>query len=59
MVIIVDEEGKKALHQLVDIALKAGGISNLNGTIDILKSVQEYQDTEAKEVLKNPETPKE
>lgn len=43
MKIVVDEEGKKALHQLVDIALKAGGISNLNGTIDILKSVQEYK----------------
>ena len=42
MKIIVDEEGKKALHQLVDIALKHGGISNLQGTIEILKSVQDY-----------------
>jgi hypothetical protein len=52
MVIIVDDEGKKALHQLVDIALKAGGISNLNGTIDILKSVQEYKEPEKVEEKK-------
>jgi hypothetical protein len=44
MKIIVDEDGKKAVQALVDIALKTGGISNLNGSIDILKSLEEYKE---------------
>lgn len=41
MLIQVDEQGKVALNQLVDIALKQGGISNLNGVVEILKSITE------------------
>jgi hypothetical protein len=46
MLIQVDEDGKKALTQLVDIALKQGGISNLNGVVEILKSIQDMPKVE-------------
>lgn len=39
MIIQVDEQGKVALNQLVDIALKQGGLNNLNGVVEILKSI--------------------
>lgn len=38
MKIIVDQEGKSAIHQLCDIALKNGGINNLNQINKILGS---------------------
>lgn len=39
MIIQVDEEGMNVVKQLVDLALKEGGISNLNQVNVILKSV--------------------
>lgn len=38
MVIKVDEKGKEMIRQLCDIALKAGGIANLDGVVTILQS---------------------
>jgi hypothetical protein len=40
MIIKVDEQGKQAVNQLLDIALKHGGMNNLQGVVEILKSLQ-------------------
>jgi hypothetical protein len=48
MIIQVDEKGKEAITQLVDIALKQGGIANLNGVVEILKSIQDIPKIEEK-----------
>jgi hypothetical protein len=39
MIFSVDEEAKKALQQLCDVALKQGGLSNLSAIQTILASV--------------------
>ena len=39
MIIQTDKEGKDVIEQLCDIALKQGGVSNLNQVNAILKSV--------------------
>lgn len=39
MKILVDQEGKNVIRQLCDIALKQGGVSNLNQVNLILRSV--------------------
>lgn len=39
MIIQVDKEGKAVIEQLCDIALKQGGVNNLNQVNAILKSV--------------------
>ncbi len=54
MIIKADEQGQEAIKQLCDLALKATGLSNLQGVIQILNSVQ----LEKKEEIK-PETPAE
>lgn len=36
----VDEQGNDALKQLCDIALKFGGITNLQGVVSILQSIK-------------------
>jgi len=41
MKIIVDKEGKEAVMQLCDIALKQGGINILTGIQNILSSIEE------------------
>jgi len=41
MIIKVDTEGLRVINQLVDIALKAGGLSNLEGVSKILSSIQQ------------------
>lgn len=43
MLLMVDDEGRKALNQLVDIALKQGGLNNLQGVIEILKAAQDIK----------------
>ena len=40
MIIKVDKEGKSAVEQLVDIALKQGGIQNLNAVNLILHTIK-------------------
>lgn len=40
MIIITDQEGKSVIRQLCDIALKDGGIGNLNQVNLILRSVE-------------------
>ena len=40
MKINCDEEGNKALLQLCDIALKSGGIQNLQGITQILNAIK-------------------
>lgn len=40
MVIKVDNEAHDLLKQLCDIALKAGGIGNLQGVMVMLQSIQ-------------------
>lgn len=39
MIIQVDQEGRKVIEQLCDIALKQGGVKNLNQVNSILRSV--------------------
>lgn len=39
MIIQVDLEGRKVIEQLCDIALKQGGVKNLNQVNSILRSV--------------------
>ena len=39
MVIQVDQEGRSAIQQLCDIALKSAGVQNLNPVNKILRSV--------------------
>lgn len=41
MKITVDKEGRAAINQLCDVALKAGGLQNLNGITNVLSSVIE------------------
>lgn len=40
MIIRVDEEGKQAVTELCDAALKVGGIRNLHPVTNILRSVE-------------------
>ena len=40
MIIKVNEAGMNALHQLIDITLKFGGIQNLQGVQNILASIE-------------------
>lgn len=44
MKIQVDKEGREAVEQLCDIALKAGGTQNLNGIVAILKAVTDIKE---------------
>lgn len=49
MQIKADEEGKKVIEQLCDIALKHGGIQNLNQVALILNSTKLIENAEKKE----------
>jgi len=40
MIILVDQEGERVVKSLVDIALKAGGFSNLGAVNAIVKAVK-------------------
>ncbi len=40
MIIKVDSKGKNAIEQLVDIALKQGGLSNFNPAGMVLESIE-------------------
>ena len=40
MVILVDAEGQKAITELCDVALRAGGIQNLKGIQQILTTTK-------------------
>ena len=42
MKIYADKEGKEVIVQLCDIALKTGGLQNLNGINNVLTSLQDY-----------------
>lgn len=62
MVIQVDAEGKNAVQQLCDIALKDGGIGNLNQVNVILRSVTVLptpEDEEPEEKIPGEEEPEE
>jgi hypothetical protein len=39
-VILKHKEGREALNQLLDIALKQGGLNSFNGVVQIMQSVQ-------------------
>ena len=41
MIILVDEQGKKVVMALIDIALKIGGIQNLQQINSILTSIKD------------------
>ena len=47
MVVKTDEQGKKLIEALCDVALKAGGLSNLQAVGSILNAV---------EILEEPKT---
>ena len=46
MIIKADKEGMKTLEQLADIALRQGGLQNLNAVNQFLKSIQPIEETE-------------
>ena len=50
MKIRADEKGIQAIQQLCDVALKQGGLSNLQGVQAILSSVQELTEDTKKGV---------
>ena len=50
MNIKADKEGKEAITQLCDVALKTGGIQNLAPITNILKAVSDGDKTEPKKV---------
>lgn len=45
MIIQVDADGRKAISQLCDIALKVGGLNNLQGVSDILGALTPVEPT--------------
>lgn len=54
MIINVDKEGRNAIQQLVDIALKQGGIQNLNPANLILGSIKLLPEVKEKPYPKSP-----
>ena len=51
MKIVVDSEGRAIVEQLVDIALKHGGLANFNSVtkiLSVLKNVEEDQEKKEK-----------
>jgi hypothetical protein len=50
MKILVDQEGRNVIQQLCDLALKQGGVKNLNQVNRILKSVKLLPTPEEKEL---------
>ena len=49
MIIKADKEARIAIEQLCDIALKAGGIQNLNGVgkvLDSIKPIEQQNESE-------------
>lgn len=46
MIILVDDEAGKALGQLCDIALKAGGLQNFKGIGAVLNSIKPLNEPE-------------
>jgi len=42
MKIIVDKEGRSMIEQMCDVALKTGGIRNLNPVIMVLEKMSDY-----------------
>lgn len=49
MIFQVDKEGEHAIQQLCDIALKAGGIQNLERINQVLESVELISEPDSKE----------
>ena len=41
MEIKADKEGKEAIKALCDVGLKVGGMSNLQGVLQVLKCIEE------------------
>ncbi len=52
MIIKVDIEGRKALDDLFDVALKAGGIKNFNAISKIMDAVEALEEPEPEEQKK-------
>ena len=44
MVIRVDQEGREAIQQLCDVALRVNGIANLEGVNTILRAVESIEE---------------
>ena len=49
MLIKTDKEGREAVQQLCDVALKQGGLQNLNAINTILNSISDYTEPEPEE----------
>ena len=54
MIIQVNDEGKKAIDSLCDIALKVAGLQNLNKVIQILQSLKPIPPQSAEPVPEKP-----
>ena len=55
MILQVDEEGKTAVTQLCDIALKQGGVQVVGGIVNILAAVKQLPfEEQAEEPVEEP-----
>ena len=54
MIIQVNDEGKKAIEGLCDIALKVAGLQNLNKVIQILQTLRPIPPQSAEPVPEKP-----
>lgn len=53
LIIKTNKNGKDAITQLCDIALKYGGMQNIQGVSQILNSIQDIEEPLKKELLKS------
>ena len=58
MIIEADEKGKDAINRLADVALKSGGIQNLDAINQILSSVRTIKKHEDEPIAGEAETEK-
>ena len=54
MKILVDDEARKLVQQLCDVALKAGGLGNMNPVLTVLKGMEDIQIAEPTAVPAEP-----
>jgi hypothetical protein len=57
MIIQVDKEGLDSVQKLVDIALKSGGLQNLQGVSIILNSVKMLEEAKPQVENKQEDSP--
>ena len=49
MKIIADEQGRDAIMKMADISLRHGGLSNFDGILGIINSIENYEEVMKKD----------